>query len=274
MKWAKNIGFLILFTCTLILTACDQKAPTWQEQYDLGVRYLSEGNYAEAILAFTAAIEIDEKRIEAYFGLADTYVASGNTVQAEQLLKECYERLGDDRVAEKMNELAMQPIPGEVARTERVERNDGGYSIYEYDAADRTIKITVYNADGSVHYIQNNTFDSSGNQTGGTREFASGYTYAFKQDEIGRTVWATYGNPPNGVMEEYQYNGDTVKIVFDDGINGSFANTYTLSDANNSVIIEKRHNEYVGAAMTYVAQITERDVSGSTIRSSSITLSQ
>ena len=32
----------------LSLCACAQKAPegpTWQEQYDLGVKYLSEGNY-------------------------------------------------------------------------------------------------------------------------------------------------------------------------------------------------------------------------------------
>ena len=41
---------------------------TWQEQYDLGVRYLAEGNYEEAIIAFTAAIEIDPNRVEAYMG--------------------------------------------------------------------------------------------------------------------------------------------------------------------------------------------------------------
>ena len=34
------------------------EAPDWQTKYDLGVRYLSEGNYQEAILAFEAAIEI------------------------------------------------------------------------------------------------------------------------------------------------------------------------------------------------------------------------
>ena len=51
----------------------------WQEQYDLGVRYLSEGNYEEAIIAFTAAIEIDPNRAEAYVGRGDAYVASGET---------------------------------------------------------------------------------------------------------------------------------------------------------------------------------------------------
>ena len=49
-------------------------ALTWQEQYDLGVRYLSEGNYQAAIIAFAAAIEIDPKRPEAFVGRGDAYV--------------------------------------------------------------------------------------------------------------------------------------------------------------------------------------------------------
>lgn len=40
----------------ILLAACGQRAPTWQEQYDLGVRYLGEGSYEEAIIAFTATI--------------------------------------------------------------------------------------------------------------------------------------------------------------------------------------------------------------------------
>ena len=76
------------FTCAfltiillLTLAAC-QKAPEvepvdealdWQTQYDLGVRYLSEGNYQEAILAFEAAIKIDPKQPELYLTLAQAY---------------------------------------------------------------------------------------------------------------------------------------------------------------------------------------------------------
>ena len=52
---------------------------TWQDYYDLGVRYLSEGNYEEAIIAFTAAIEIDPSRPEAYVGRGDAYRGKGDT---------------------------------------------------------------------------------------------------------------------------------------------------------------------------------------------------
>lgn len=50
-----------------------ERPMTWQEQYDLGMRYLSEGNYEEAILVFTAAIEIDPRQAPAYVGRGDAY---------------------------------------------------------------------------------------------------------------------------------------------------------------------------------------------------------
>ena len=65
------MGFALL----LCLCACatTEDSLTWQEQYDLGIRYLSEGNYEEAIIAFTAAIEIDPKQILAFVGRGDVY---------------------------------------------------------------------------------------------------------------------------------------------------------------------------------------------------------
>ncbi len=56
-------------------SAVAEHALTWQELYDLGVRYLSAGNYQEAILAFTAAIEIDPKQPDAYYLRGDAYAA-------------------------------------------------------------------------------------------------------------------------------------------------------------------------------------------------------
>ncbi len=59
---------------------------TWQEQYDLGIRLLNEGNYEEAILAFTAAISIDPKNTDAYIGLAQAYVETGKDRKAMEVL--------------------------------------------------------------------------------------------------------------------------------------------------------------------------------------------
>lgn len=70
-QWILGLVLMLI----ILLTACGQNAEKkWQEQYDLGVRYLSEGNYEEAIIAFTAAIEIDPKRYEAYEYLINSYI--------------------------------------------------------------------------------------------------------------------------------------------------------------------------------------------------------
>lgn len=60
---------LLMFALILGMTSCEQNTQAaWQEQYDLGIRCLSDGNCEEAILAFTTAIEIDPKRPDAFLG--------------------------------------------------------------------------------------------------------------------------------------------------------------------------------------------------------------
>ena len=93
----------IVICVMLLLSACavgqqgstaeePSQAPTWQEQYDLGVRYLSEGNYQEAIIAFTAAIEIDPKKAPAYVGRGNAYVKSGETEENLTAAKADYKK--------------------------------------------------------------------------------------------------------------------------------------------------------------------------------------
>ena len=72
------LPFLFIIAVSLISCSQNQEAK-WREQYDLGVRYLSEGNYEEAIIAFTAAIEIDAKRPDGFIGRGDAYALSGDT---------------------------------------------------------------------------------------------------------------------------------------------------------------------------------------------------
>jgi len=87
----KRIVVFMLTLILVILCACAQDAPTWQEQYDLGVRYLSEGNYEEAVIAFTAAIDIDPQQISAYVSLADTYREQGRYDLVLEILRRGYD---------------------------------------------------------------------------------------------------------------------------------------------------------------------------------------
>ena len=83
----------------------------------MGVRYLSEGNYREAIIAFNAAIEIDPKRADAYIGLADVYEAQGDTERARQVLADALTVVADsDAIRIRLDGLegneALAPTPG------------------------------------------------------------------------------------------------------------------------------------------------------------------
>lgn len=132
------------FTCAfltiillLTLAAC-QKAPEiepvdeaidWQTQYDLGVRYLSEENYEEAILAFEAAIEIDPKNADAYRKLAEAYEKTGDEDAALRTLETGAEATGDRELADlagkKRQELdAQTEQPEQSEQTEQSEQPD------------------------------------------------------------------------------------------------------------------------------------------------------
>ena len=60
------------------------KERQWQGYYDLGSQYLSETDYEEAVVAFTNAIEIDDRKAEAYVGRGDAYSGSAGNAAAEE----------------------------------------------------------------------------------------------------------------------------------------------------------------------------------------------
>ena len=102
----KRITTLLLAALLLLsLAACGAK-DVWQEQYDLGMHYLNDGNYQEAVIAFTAAIEIDPKRPEAYLGAAEAYIAADDIDAAIDILKKGLTATGDDTsIQDKLAEL-------------------------------------------------------------------------------------------------------------------------------------------------------------------------
>lgn len=138
----------LLFVAILAGCARAETKPTWQEQYDLGVRYLNEGKYEEAIIAFTAAIEIDPKNpdlyvsranaytgigdntsaradyetaieindtlADAWLGLADTYAAEGNIEKALEILQSAAAKTNDPHIKARIEELESKLNPPHV----------------------------------------------------------------------------------------------------------------------------------------------------------------
>ena len=189
MKQSIIRRFLPALLCLLLLlvacgapsapAAATPEEPTWQEQYDLGLRLLSEGNYEEAIIAFTAAIEIDPKRapayvgrgdahflsaeteettalaqtdyeaaidlddtcVEGYLGLSEVYIRQSLLEQALELLQRALERISDARLSEKLEALR-------------------GEAVQEIDTSPQTYHF--YNADGSLMQYTIHYRDESG----------------------------------------------------------------------------------------------------------------
>ena len=217
---------IVVLSLLLLLTACGKKqtAPTWQEQYDLGVRYLSEGKYEEAIIAFEAAIEIDPKRKEAYTSLAEVYTAQGDTAKAEEVLVQMRKTL-------------------EITE-ERIDNEDGSYSIAEYNAEGKKAKTTYYNADGSVEDYYICEYAANGNRVKLTWYNADGSVRSVTEyDANGNMVKSTYYSADGSKhVSEYDANDNKVKETMynaDGSVDYYWTSEY---DANGNKVKETQYN--------------------------------
>ena len=164
---------VISVLCVCLLSSCAQTStnePTWQEQYDLGIRYLSEGNYEEAIIAFTAAIEIDPRQPLAYVGRGDAYLGSGETeknltaaqvdyekaMELDETLESAYLGLANVYVQQGEADKALEILRQGLERTENSQLiADKLAELEKISESDIEPEETVsYNAYGGTEFTQ------------------------------------------------------------------------------------------------------------------------
>lgn len=164
--------------CVAMFVSCGKTVEAkWQEQLDLGMRYLEEMDYDSAILAFTKAIEVDPNRSEAYVERAELYVQRGAEGDLS-LAAADYEKAIE--LGEKTVDifLALADIYLQQGDTERaMEVLQQGYDLTESDLlkdkledmrSSNTINLsgqvlqkTVYE-DGEAVYIYTYTYNEDG----------------------------------------------------------------------------------------------------------------
>lgn len=184
------LGIILL----LSMAACGDTPTTWQEQYDLGVRYLSEGNYEEAIIAFTAAIEVDPKQPDAYLKAAEAYRAIGDDDEALLILEQGLENTEDKAILEMLSALSIETNRLSQHFTENMisfeEFTIGGVPFYEsnleqvsayfsqVDPGQDCHVITITDVEGNifeheVSFIQDNCMVVSCSQRNGISHLTS-----------------------------------------------------------------------------------------------------
>ena len=212
----------------LSFTACGTKAEaTWQEQYDLGMKYVSEAKYEEAILAFTKAIEIDSKQVDAYIALADVYISQGETDKAVDVINQGRDAVDDDsRFDEKIESLKPEPE----LTVKQLDREDGSYIISKFNEDGLIVDWAVYNANDSLneHWIY--TYD----------EIAMTVMYYDENDDLTGYSVNEYGEPgkyvASGVIaRSYEYDTNGVLISLEEYINGNAGGVHTEYNADGSI---------------------------------------
>ncbi|MBO5144296.1 MAG: VWA domain-containing protein [Lachnospiraceae bacterium] len=140
MKNGKKVLIFIISILVLLLIAVniflywykDNFSKRVSEQLELGQQYLLDMDYEQAIAAYEVVIELEPKNTEAYFGMADAYLAMGEPQKAVKILKRGYRETGDEEMKELYEELEAE-----------LNREQSDLNIVQIDTGDFP-NITVY----------------------------------------------------------------------------------------------------------------------------------
>ncbi len=271
MKKLKTIC-LILITL-LTLTACGEDK--WQESYDLGMRYLNEGNYVEAIIAFDKAIKIDLKQPMAYVGRADAHIASGETddnlavafadytvaIELDETnanawlgLADVYIRQGEfDKAMETLQEALVKTNNADIIADKLAEIENGNIT----DSSGNIRRMNGYDENGNLLWYHIYSYDEKGNRSAVTSydnqnqqtghvdiEYDSetkrsvGYHWSMNTGKIGKTE-VIYDEKGNTVIKKMD-DGHEIHYEYDEQGNQTKEMHY-----DNDILVEYSTMEYI-----------------------------
>ncbi len=288
----KISSVLLILFMVLALAACSgSETTTWQEQYDLGMQYLTEGDYEQAVLAFTAAIEIDPKEAPAYVGRGNAYVWSGETeenlsqaladyetvlslveetlstqgelteenrdtlAQAYLGIADVYIRQGDYDYALEILEEGLEKTDGNEEIAAKIEEIKAGTIT---DSAGNVRRQVAYDGDGVQQWYHEFTYNADGTQASVTSyDSAGGQTgyVEFAYDEDGNIIVSYNYVANSGIVcrTEYEYDeSGYCTLMISYAEDGSLlASHYYQRDSQGNIITDEQYDSGGKLGFTY-----------------------
>ena len=244
----------------------------------MGEKYLTQGNYEQAVTMFTRAIQVDDRAEAAYLGRAEAYTQLGDNEAAEADLTFIIDELGTGDAEVYLTRAAVydalhQP---EKAQADRDAAQKMGADVTEPDTTpeptatpkptktvslptERTIyrdgkllntQIFQYDADNNISYFSDSlegdsrhefTFDRKGRVlTESTPYWSTEYQYNFDSNSNAISRSATSNNGVT-TYEYYTYDdhGNVIQYVNNNDEIGGFADTFTYEYNDQNLITYK-----------------------------------
>lgn len=167
-KWG-IFGAIAVIVIALLIGVGISYSPSGRlrKQLDLGQKYLEEMKYEEAVVAFNNAIEIDPMSVDAYLGLVEVYIRTGDFETALSYAQKGYDLTGDERLKEKIDMIESGNITASNGWVMKKSQYDHGelmwYETYIYDLQGRKKITTLYNGANQLVGTGDWQYDEQGN---------------------------------------------------------------------------------------------------------------
>ncbi len=246
-----TVGVVLLAVAICVLISGRITSP-FEKQLELGYKYLQEGNYEEAILAFEKAIEINPKKADGYLGIAEAHIRCNNFDKALEILKAGLEKTnGNENIAKKLAEIESGNIKDSDGKVRKETWRDGSgnitnYNIMNYNLDGKLVETLYYTGDGSLSGTQVSEYDTSGDII---RENESVYFDDGSSQE-------------DSTIYQYDGNGEMVKKEY--YTNDELTGYSTISKSSDGKFLTTQH--YGSAGDFRGKSVSEFDVNGKIIK--------
>jgi tetratricopeptide (TPR) repeat protein len=206
---AAGVVVLIAVVAGICFGIYNSPAKKLAEQLDLGQKYLEEMDYEQALVVFNKVIEIDPMNVDAYLGVVEVYIRTGEFDTALEYAKKGYEQTGDERLKEKIDMIESGDIfaaNGWKMKSSFYNANGlMAYFTYSYDLKGRKKAVSWYDGNDRLVKQGENEYDDQGNLIvsysevfwGGDDEVALEkyeYSYDAEGNKIGEKEYDDSGN--------------------------------------------------------------------------------